>query len=71
MNIIVYGIDESGEQEAEARKSHDREKLEDIMDSISCEGAKTKVNKLIRLGKRPTDEELSHGRKPRVPDPWK
>ena len=53
-NVIVYGIQESEEKEAEKRIHHDTQIMEKIAETLEIDG--TKLKKLTRLGKRETIE---------------
>jgi hypothetical protein len=62
-NVICFGIEESNEEEVDMRINQDRKCMEDILTSLHCD--EIDIKQVIRLGKRPSAEDIQNGRKPR------
>jgi hypothetical protein len=62
-NVICFGMEESSEEETMARIEHDTKYVQDILTSLHCEDSE--IKQVIRLGKKPSKEEIQSGKKPR------
>ena len=53
-NIVVFGVPESTESDYDRRRAEDEDHLQNIFHEIKCDS--TTVNRVIRMGKRPVQE---------------
>ena len=54
-NVIIFGVEESTDEDVVKRVEHDREIIKEISETLLLDS--TKARKLTRLGKKATDDE--------------